>query len=165
MRTIVLLLTISLSSCLSEKKLVKFCAENYPCDTTSVRVDTSFISDTQYIKTETIDTFIITQNKTILETKYVESTAKLQLEKESHKKALNELYNYDMAIILDLNRTLDKMAKDTANLSAQVRKLEKEKAELKTKLKSANNFKWKTIGIGVLLLLIVFLKWFKPRLF
>jgi hypothetical protein len=163
MRTIVLLLTISLSSCLSEKKLVKFCAENYPCDTTIVRVDTSFISDTQYIKE--LDTFIVTQNKTILEVKYVESTAKLQLEKNRHKMALNELYNYDMAIILDLNRTLDKMAKDTASLSAKVRKLDKEKAELKTRLKDANNFKWKTIGIGVLLLLIVFLKWFKPRLF
>ena len=165
MRTIVLLLTISLSSCLSEKKLVKFCAENYPCDTTSVRVDTSFISDTQYIKTETIDTFIIKQNKTILEVKYIESTAKLQLEKESHKKELKRLYDEDIKAILDLNRILDKMAKDTANLSAQVRKLEKEKAELKTRLKDANNFKWKTIGIGVLLLLIVFLKWFKPRLF
>ncbi len=70
-----------------------------------------------------------------------------------------------MGIILELNRMMDKMAKDTANLSAQVRKLEKEKAELKTRLKDANNFKWKTIGIGVVLLLIVFLKWFKPRLF
>jgi hypothetical protein len=161
-----LIVVISLlASCVSEKKLVKFCAEKYPCDTTHVRVDTSFFSDTQYIKTETIDTFIVTQNKTILEVKYVESTAKLQLEKESHKKALNELYNYDMAIILDLNRTLDKMAKDTASLSIMVRQLKKEKAELKTKLKSANNFKWKTIGIGVLLLLIVFYKWFKPRLF
>jgi hypothetical protein len=154
-----------LASCVSEKKLVKFCAENYPCDTTIVRVDTSFFSDTQYIKTETIDTFIVTQNKTILEVKYVESTAKLQLEKERHKKALNELYDNDMGIILELNRMMDKMAKDTANLSAQVRKLEKEKAELKTRLKDANNFKWKTIGIGVVLLLIVFLKWFKPRLF
>jgi predicted RNase H-like nuclease (RuvC/YqgF family) len=161
-----LIVVISLlASCVSEKKLVKFCAEKYPCDTTIVRVDTSFFSDTQYIKTETIDTFIVTQNKTILEVNYVESTAKLQLEKERHKKALNELYSYDMAIILDLNRTLDKMAKDTASLYIMVRQLKKEKAELKTKLKSANNFKWKTIGIGVLLLLIVFLKWFKPRLF
>jgi predicted RNase H-like nuclease (RuvC/YqgF family) len=161
-----LIVVISLlASCVSEKKLVKFCAEKYPCDTTIVRVDTSFFSDTQYIKTETIDTFIVTQNKTILEVKYVESTAKLQLEKESHKKALNELYSYDMAIILDLNRTLDKMAKDTASLSRKVRKLEQEKTELKSRLKDAYNFKWKTIGIGVLLLLIVFLKWFKPRLF
>lgn len=161
-----LIVVISLlASCVSEKKLVKFCAEKYPCDTTIVRVDTSFFSDTQYIKTETIDTFIVKQNKTILETKYVESTAKLQLQKESHKKELKRLYEQDLKAILDLNRILDKMAKDTANLSAQVRKLEKEKAELKTRLKDANNFKWKTIGIGVLLLLIVFLKWFKPRLF
>lgn len=163
MRLLVLILLIS--SCVSEKKLVKFCAENYPCDTTIVRIDTSFISDTQYIRTEKIDTFIVTQNKTILEVKYVESTAKLQLEKERHKKALNELYDYDMAIILDLNRILDKMAKDTASLFAKVRKLEKEKAELKSRLKDANNFKWKTIAFGVVLLLIVFLKWFKPRLF
>ena len=154
-----------LASCVSEKKLVKFCAENYPCDTTIVRVDTSFFSDTQYIRIKEVDTFIVTQNKTILETKYVESTAKLQQERKLHKKALNELYDNDMAIILELNRIMDKMAKDTANLSAQVRKLEKDKAELKTRLKDANNFKWKTIGIGVLLLLIVFLKWFKPRLF
>lgn len=161
----ILLISILFFSCVSEKKLVKFCAEKYPCDTTIVKIDTSFFSDTQYIKTETIDTFIVMQNKTILETKYVESTAKLQLEKDRHKKALNELYNYDMAIILDLNRTLDKMAKDTAKLFAQIRKLDKEKENLRTRLKSANNFKWKTIGIAVVLLLIVFLKWFKPRLF
>ncbi len=161
-----LIVVISLlASCVSEKKLVKFCAENYPCDTSIVKIDTSFFSDTQYIRIKEVDTFIVTQNKTILETKYVESTAKLQQERNLHKKALNELYDNDMAIILELNRMMDKMAKDTANLSAQVRKLEKEKAELKTRLKDANNFKWKTIGIGVLLLLIVFLKWFKPRLF
>ena len=161
----VVLISILFFSCVSEKKLVKFCAEKYPCDTTIVRVDTSFFSDTQYIKTETIDTFIVTQNKAILEVKYVESTAKLQLEKQSHKKALNDLYEYDMAIILDLNRMMDKMATDTARLLDKVRKLEKEKAGLKTKLKSANNFKWSVIAIGLLLLLIVFSKWFKPRLF
>ena len=161
-----LIVVISLlASCVSEKKLVKFCAEKYPCDTTIVRVDTSFFSDTQYIKTETIDTFIVTQNKTILETKYVESTAKLQLAKESHTKALNESNKYNINIILELNRTLDKVAKDTARLCDKIRKLEKEKGELKTKLKSANNFKWSVIAIGVILLLIVFLKWFKPRLF
>jgi predicted RNase H-like nuclease (RuvC/YqgF family) len=161
----ILLISILFFSCVSEKKLVKFCAEKYPCDTTIVRVDTSFFSDTQYIKTETIDTFIVTQNKAILEVKYVESTAKLQLEKDRHKKEFKRLYDEDLKTILDLNRILDKMAKDTARLSDKVRKLEKEKAELKTKLKSANNFKWKTIGIGVVLLLIVFYKWFKPRLF
>jgi hypothetical protein len=161
----ILLISILFFSCVSEKKLVKYCAEKYPCDTTIVRVDTSFFSDTQYIKTETIDTFIVTQNKTILEVKYVESTAKLQLEKDRHKKELKRLYEEDLKAILDLNRILDKMAKDTARLSAQVRKLEKEKAELKTKLKSANNFKWSVIAIGLLLLLIVFYKWFKPRLF
>ncbi len=161
----ILLISILFFSCVSEKKLVKFCAENYSCDTTIVKVDTSFFSDTQYIKTETIDTFIVTQNKTILEVKYVESTAKLKLEKDRHKKELKRLYDEDLKAILDLNRILDKMAKDTARLSAKVRKLEKEKAELKTRLKDANNFKWKTIGIGVFLLLIVVLKWFKPRLF
>ena len=161
----ILLISILFFSCVSEKKLVKFCAEKYPCDTTIVRIDTSFFSDTQYIKTETIDTFIVTQNKTILEVKYVESTAKLQLEKDLHKKEFKRLYDEDLKTILDLNRILDKMAKDTARLSDKVRKLEKEKAELKTKLKSANNFKWSVIAIGVLLLLIVFYKWFKPRLF
>jgi hypothetical protein len=161
----ILLISILFFSCVSEKKLVKFCAEKYPCDTTIVRIDTSFFSDTQYIKTETIDTFIVTQNKTILEVKYVESTAKLQLEKESHKKELKRLYEEDLKAILDLNRILDRMTKDTAKISAQVRKLEKERTELKTKLKSANNFKWSVIAIGLLLLLIVFLKWFKPRLF
>ena len=161
----ILLISILFFSCVSEKKLVKFCAEKYPCDTTIVRVDTSFFSDTQYIKTETIDTFIVTQNKTILEVKYVESTAKLQLEKESHKKELKRLYEEDLKAIRDLNKILDRMAKDTAKISAQVRKLEKEKPELKTKLKSANNFKWSVIAIGLLLTLIVFYKWFKPRLF
>lgn len=161
----IILISLLFFSCVSEKKLVKFCAEKYPCDTTIVRIDTSFFSDTQYIKTETIDTLIITRNKTIVEVKYVESTAKLQLEKQSHKKALKDLYEYDLAMILDLNRMMDKMAADTTKLIAQVKKLEKEKTELKTKLKSANNFKWSVIAIGVFLLLIVFYKWFKPRLF
>ena len=161
----ILLISILFFSCVSEKKLVKFCAEKYPCDTTIVKIDTSFFSDTQYIKTETIDTFIVTQNKTILEVKYVESTAKIQLEKESHKRELKRLYDEDLKAILDLNRILDKMAKDTARLSDKVRKLEKEKQELKTRLRSANNFKWSVIAIGVILLLIVFLNWFKPRLF
>jgi uncharacterized integral membrane protein len=161
----ILLISILFFSCVSEKKLVKFCAEKYPCDTTIVRVDTSFFSDTQYIKTETIDTFIVTQNKTIVEVKYLESTAKLQQAVNSHKKALNESNKYNTNIILELNRTLDKVAKDTARLSDKIRKLEKEKAELKTRLKSANNFKWSVIAIGVILLLIVFLNWFKPRLF
>jgi hypothetical protein len=161
----ILLISILFFSCVSEKKLVKFCAEKYPCDTTIVKIDTSFFSDTQYIKTERIDTFIVTQNKTIVEVKYVESTAKLQLAKESHNKALNESNKYNTNIILELNRTLDKVAKDTARLSDKVRKIEKEKAELKTRLKSANNFKWSVIAIGVILLLIVFLNWFKPRLF
>lgn len=161
----IILISILFFSCVSEKKLVKLCAEQYPCDTTIVRIDTSFFSDTQYIKTETIDTLIITRNKTIVEVKYVESTAKLQLEKQIHKKALKDLYEYDLAMILDLNRMMDKMAADTTKLIAQVKKLEKEKTELKTKLKSANNFKWSVIAIGVFLLLIVFYKWFKPRLF
>jgi hypothetical protein len=161
----ILLISILFFSCVSEKKLVKFCAEKYPCDTTIVKIDTSFFLDTQYIKTQTIDTFIVTQNKTILEVKYVESSAKLQLEKESHKNELKRLYEEDLKAILDLNRILNKMSSDTARLSDKVRKLEKEKAELKTKLKSANNFKWSVIAIGLLLLLIVFLKWFKPRLF
>jgi uncharacterized integral membrane protein len=161
----ILLISILFFSCVSEKKLVKFCAEKYPCDTTIVKIDTSFFLDTQYIKTETIDTFIVTQNKTIVEVKYLESTAKLQQAVNSHKKALNESNKYNTNIILELNRTLDKIAKDTARLSDKVRKLEKEKAELKTRLKSANNFKWSVIAIGVILLLIVFLNWFKPRLF
>jgi hypothetical protein len=161
----VLLISILFFSCVSEKKLVKFCAEKYPCDTSTVKIDTSFFLDTQYIKTETIDTFIVTQNKTIVEVKYLESTAKLQLAKESHKKELKRLYDEDLKAILDLNRILDKMAKDTARLSDKVRKLEKEKTEIKTKLKSANNFKFVVIGLGLILLLIVFYNWFKPRLF
>jgi hypothetical protein len=161
----ILLISLLFFSCVSEKKLVKFCAEKYPCDTSIVKIDTSFFLDTQYIKTETIDTFIVTQNKTIVEVKYIESTSKLHIEKDRSKKALKELYEYDLEMILDLNRMLDKMDKDTARLSDKVRKLEKEKAELKTKLKSANNFKFVVIGLGLLLLLIVFYNWFKPRLF
>jgi hypothetical protein len=161
----VILISILFFSCVSEKKLVKFCAEKYPCDTTIVKIDTSFFSDTQYIKTEKIDTFIVTQNKAILEVKYIESTAKLEVEKDRHKKELKRLYEEDLKAILDLNRILDKMAKDTSRLSDKIRKLEKEKADLKARLKDANNFKWSVIGIGLVLLLIVFSKWFKPRLF
>jgi hypothetical protein len=60
---------------------------------------------------------------------------------------------------------MDKMVTDTSRLSDKIRKLEKEKTDLKARLKDANNFKWSVIGIGLVLVLIVFSKWFKPRLF
>lgn len=160
-----LVLILLFSSCLSQKKLAEKCIEQFPCDTTIVSIDTTLVSDTQYIKTELLDTFIITQNKTITEVKYLESTAKLFLEKERHKKDLKALYNADLEIILDLYRILDKVASDTTKKAKEIRKLKEDNEKLKLKLSTANKYKWGVWLFAVVLLFIAFLKWFKPRLF
>ena len=160
-----LLILLLLSSCISQKKLAEKCIEQFPCDTTIVSIDTALVTDTQYIKTEVHDSIIITQFKTITEVKYLESSAKLFLEKERHKKDLKALYNADLEIILDLNRMLDKMASDTTKKAKEIRKLKEENDKLKLKLSTANKYKWGVWLFAVVLLFIAFLKWFKPRLF
>ena len=129
-----LLILILFSSCLSQKKLAEKCIEQFPCDTTIIKIDTSFVSDTQYIRTEFHDSIIITQFKTITEIKYLESTAKLFLEKEKHKKDLKALYDADIEIILDLNRMMDKMAIDTTQKAKEIKKLKEDNQKLKTKV-------------------------------
>ena len=153
-----LLILLLLSGCISQKKLAEKCIEQFPCDTTIINIDTTLVSDTQYIKTELHDSIIITQYKTITEVKYLESSAKLYLEKERHKKDLKALYESDLEIILDLNRILDKMASDTTSKAKEIKKL-------KVKLSTANKYKWGVWLFAVVLLFIAFLKWFKPRLF
>ena len=160
-----LLILLLLSGCISQKKLADKCIEQFPCDTTILKIDTTLVSDTQYIKTELHDSIIITQYKTITEVKYLESTAKLFLEKERHKKDLKALYDADLKIILDLNRIMDKMANDTTNKAKEIRKLKEDNDKLKVKLSTANKYKWGVWLFAVVLLFIAFLKWFKPRLF
>lgn len=160
-----LLLILLLSGCISQKKLAEKCIEKYPCDTTIVSIDTTLVTDTKYIKTELVDTFIITQNKTITEVKYLESSAKLFLEKQRHKTEINALKEYDLAIIIDLNRMMDKMASDTTNKAKEIRKLKEDNEKLKLRLSTANKYKWGVWLFAVVLLFIAFLKWFKPRLF
>lgn len=160
-----LVLILLFSSCLSQKKLAEKCIEQFPCDTTIVSIDTTLVLDTQYIKTEFHDSIIITQNKTITEVKYLESSAKLFLEKERHKTEINALKEYYLAIILDLNRMLDKMASDTTKKAKEVRKLKEDNEKLKQRLSTANKYKWGVWLFAVVLLFIAFLKWFKPRLF
>ena len=160
-----LLILILFSSCLSQKKLAEKCIEQFPCDTTIIKIDTSFVSDTQYIRTDFRDSIIITQFKTITEVKYLESTAKLFLEKEKHKKDLKALYESDLKIILDLNRILDKMAIDTTSKAKEIKKLKEDNQKLKQRLSTANKYKWGVWLFAVVLFFIAFLKWFKPRLF
>lgn len=160
-----LLILLLLSGCISQKKLAEKCIEQFPCDTTILKIDTTLVSDTQYIRTELHDSIIITQFKTITEVKYLESTAKLFLEKERHKKDLKALYDADLNIILDLNRIMDKMAIDTTNKAKEIRKLKEDNEKLKLKLSTANKYKWGVWLFAVVLLFIAFLKWFKPRLF
>lgn len=160
-----LLILLLLSGCISQKKLAEKCIEQFPCDTTILKIDTTLVSDTQYIKTEFRDSIIITQYKTITEVKYLESTAKLYLEKERHKKDLKALYDADLKIILDLNRIMDKMAIDTTNKAKEIRNLKEDNQKLKLRLSTANKYKWGVYIFAVVLLFIAFLKWFKPRLF
>lgn len=160
-----LLPILLLSGCISQKKLAEKCIEQFPCDTTIVSIDTTLVTDTQYIKTEVHDSIIITQNKTITEVKYLESSAKLFLEKQRHKTEINALKEYDLSIILDLNRMMDKMASDTTNKAKEIRKLKEDNDKLKLRLSTANKYKWGVWLFAVVLLFIAFLKWFKPRLF
>lgn len=160
-----LLILLLLSGCISQKKLAEKCIEQFPCDTTILKIDTTLVSDTQYIRTELHDSIIITQYKTITEVKYLESTAKLFLEKQRHKEEINALKEYDLDIILDLNRIMDKMAIDTTNKAKEIRKLKEDNEKLKLKLSTANKYKWGVWLFAVVLLFIAFLKWFKPRLF
>ena len=160
-----LLLILLLSGCISQKKLAEKCIEKFPCDTTIVKIDTTLVTDTQYIRTEKRDSIIITQLKTITDVKYLESTAKLYLEKEKHKKEIKALYDADIEIILDLNRMMDKMASDTTSKAKEIRKLKEDNQKLKLRLSTANKYKWAVWLFAVVLLFIAFLKWFKPRLF
>ena len=160
-----LLLILLLSGCISQKKLAKRCIEQFPCDTTIVSIDTTLVTDTQYIKTELVDTFIITQNKTITEVKYLESSAKLFLEKEQHKREIKALKENDLAIILELNKMLDKIARDTTQQAKEIKRLKEDNEKLKLRLSTANKYKWGVWLFAVVLLFIAFLKWFKPRLF
>lgn len=160
-----LLILLLLSGCISQKKLAEKCIEQFPCDTTIINIDTTLVSDTQYIRTELHDSIIITQYKTITEVKYLESSAKLYLEKERHKKDLKALYDADLKIILDLNRIMDKMSSDTTKKAKEIRKLKEDNEKLKVKLSTANKYKWGVWLFAVVLLFIAFLKWFKPRLF
>lgn len=160
-----LLLILLLSGCISQKKLAERCIEQFPCDTTIVSIDTTLVTDTQYIKTELVDTFIITQNKTITEVKYLESSAKLFLEKEHHKREIKALKENDLAIILELNKMLDKIARDTTQQAKEIKRLKEDNEKLKLRLSTANKYKWGVWLFAVALLFIASLKWFKPRLF
>ena len=160
-----LLLILLLSGCISQKKLAKKCIEQFPCDTTIVNIDTTLVSDTQYIKTEVHDSIIITQLKTITEVKYLESSAKLFKEKERHKSEINAIKQFDLDQILDLNRMMDKMALDTIQKAKEIIKLKEDNDKLKVRLSTANKYKWGVWLFAVVLLFIAFLKWFKPRLF
>ena len=157
-----LLLILLFSSCIPQKKLAEKCIEEFPCDTTIINIDTTLVSDTQYIKTEFHDSIIITQFKTITEVKYLESTAKLFLEKDRHKKDLKALYESDLKIILDLNRIIDKMVSDTTSKAKEIKKLKEENQKLKQRLSTANKYKWGVYLFAVVLFFIAFLKWFKP---
>jgi hypothetical protein len=155
-----LLLLALLNSCVSSKKLAEICADKYP---PIVSTDTTYLHDTTRVQINSVDTFIVTTKEVI--TKQVESTARLEVQRKQSEKKLKELYDYDMAIILDLNKMMDKMAKDTSNQAKELRKLKQEltqsKAEVREYKKKLWNVKKYLYGIPLILLaLFVFQKWF-----
>lgn len=161
MRIIALILL--LSGCIPHKKLAEICAEKYPVQK-EVYYDTIKSIDTIRIKTEHIDTFILKEKEVILKTEVKESTAKLELERQKKAKELKALYDYDMKIILDLNRAISRLEKDSANINYQLRKKDQEIASIRLRLQSANKFKWFFYG-GLVVLFGLVIRWFKPRLF
>lgn len=156
-------LILLLSGCIPQKKLAEICTEKYPVQK-EVFYDTIKSIDTFWIKTEHIDTFILKEKETIFRTEVKESTAKLEVERKKKAKELKALYDYDMKIILDLNRAISRLEKDSANINSQLRKKDLEIASIRLRLQSANKFKWFFYG-GLVVLFCVILRWFKPRLF
>lgn len=154
-----LLPILLLSGCFPHKKLAEICLEKYPPIIES-RTDTLKLIDTIPVIYNSRDTFYIDTTVIIREVKTIESTARLEIERKRNKKALDSLYAYDKAIILDLNKQLDKKALDTSKLNRKLRDISKENERLKIRLKSADKYKY------LFLLSILFLvgnMWFKAR--
>lgn len=159
-----LLLLISLSGCLTQQKLAEKCLEKYP-PLVEVFTDTLLLVDTIKLSYEHIDTFYLDTTIIIKEIQKVESTARLELERKKFKSDFKRLYDQDLETILYLNRILDMLSNDTTKANKEIRELNKDKQELKERLSTANKYKWGVWIFGVALLLIAFLRWFKPRLF
>lgn len=157
-----LLLLISLSGCLTQQKLAEKCLEKYP-PLVEVFTDTLLLVDT--IKLSYEDTFYFDTTIVIKEIQKVESTARLELERKKFKSDFKRLYDADLQTILDLNRILDRLSNDTTKAYKEIRELKKDINKLKERLSTANKYKWGVWIFGVALLLIAFLRWFKPRLF
>ena len=159
-----LLLLISLSGCLTQQKLAEKCLEKYP-PLVEVFTDTLLLVDTIKLSYEHIDTFYLDTTIVIKEIQKVESTARLELERKKFKSDFKRLYDADLETILDLNRILDRLSNDTTKANKEIRELKKDINKLKERLSTANKYKWGVWIFGVALLLIAFLRWFKPRLF
>jgi hypothetical protein len=154
MRIIALILLIS--GCYPHRKLAEICLEKYP-PIVETKTDTLRVIDTIPVIYNSRDTFYIDTTVIIREVKTIESTARLEVERKRNKRRFDSLYAYDMAIILDLNKQLDKTAKDTSKMAQKIRTINKEKDSLK---KDADKYKY------LFLLSILFLvgnMWLKAR--
>jgi uncharacterized membrane protein len=155
-----ILILFSLVGCISEKKLAQKCLETFP-PIIETKIDTTLVVDTIHLLER--DTMLYDTTIYIREVKSIESTAKLEVERKRNRKSIDSLIKYDMSIILDLNRQLDKMAQDTFKLKKTIDKKDIEINKLKTKLKKHNKYFLIFIGIGILLVFrfIYKFKWFK----
>ena len=159
-----LLLLISLSGCLTQQKLAEKCLEKYP-PLVEVFTDTLLLVDTIKLSYEHIDTFYLDTTIVIKEIQKIESTARLELERKKFKGDFKRLYDQDLETILYLNRILDRLSNDTTKAYKEIKELKQDINKLKERLSTANKYKWGVWIFGVALLLIAFLRWFKPRLF
>lgn len=157
MRIIALILLIS--GCYPHRKLAEICLDKYP-PIVETKTDTLRVIDTIPVIYNSRDTFYIDTTVIIREIKTIESTARLEVERKRNKRRFDSLYAYDMTVILDLNKQLDKTALDTSKLTRKLRDISKENERLKIRLKSADKYKY------LFLLSILFLvgnMWFKAR--
>lgn len=160
-----LLILLCFSGCITHQKLAEKCLEKYP-PLVEVFTDTLLLVDTIKLSYEHIDTFYLDTTIVIKEIQKVESTARLEVERNKFKSEYKRLYDADLETILDLNRMLDKIAKDTTKANKEIRELKKVNEKLKEKLSTANKYKWGVWIFAVALLVIaLFTRWFKPRLF
>ena len=159
-----LLLLISLSGCLTQQKLAEKCLEKYP-PLVEVFTDTLLLVDTIKLSYEHIDTFYLDTTIVIKEIQQVESTARLEVERKKFKGDFKRLYDQDLQVIVELNRVVDRLSNDTAKAYKEIKELKQDINKLKERLSTANKYKWGVWIFGVALLLIAFLRWFKPRLF
>jgi predicted RNase H-like nuclease (RuvC/YqgF family) len=158
-KLIAILITISLSGCLSQNKLAKICSERFPI---KEEIKEVLVIDTLLTQGDTIVVhfkdsslpFVCPPSKTITKTKEVkimaENTAKTHLLNQEHQKE-----------IIKLNDECDQQVK---SLNSELKKQTKEIDKLSEKLENVRKFKYRFYILLSAIILYFVLKFGLKRL-